>query len=189
MTQERTSSFFTKATTIAIALSMTGAAAVSPALAVSGGGSSGGASGTPACKTGQVYDKKKHRCVQSTSSALDDKTLYTQGRDLALAGRYEEALSALQAVSNQNDSMVLTMIGYSKRKLGNFNEGMALYAKALAVDPNNVNTREYLGEAYAEKGKIDLAKAELVKIEALCGTQCEQYRDLAAAIAGTPTGT
>ena len=45
------------------------------------------------------------------------------------------------------------------------------------------------GEAYAEKGKIDLAKGELAKIEALCGTQCEQYRDLAAAIAGTPSGT
>ena len=188
MIQERTS-FFTKAAFMAVALSMSGAVAVSPTFAFSSGGSSSGASGTPVCKTGQVYDKKKHSCVQAGSSLIDDGTLYTQGRDLALAGRYEEALTALQAVSNQNDSMVLTMIGYSKRKLGNFDEGMALYAKALAVDPNNVNTREYLGEAYVEKGKIDLAKAELAKIEALCGTECEQYHDLAAALAGKPNAT
>ena len=51
---------------------------------------------------------------------------------------------------------------------------------------NNINTHEYLGEAYAEKGKLDLAKAELVKVSAVCGTTCEQYQDLAKAIAGTP---
>jgi tetratricopeptide (TPR) repeat protein len=80
--------------------------------------------------------------------------------------------------------MVLTMIGYAKRKSGSFDEGMAYYQRALAIDPKNANTREYLGEAYVEKGRMDLAKAELAKVEALCGTECEQYQDLAKAIAG-----
>jgi tetratricopeptide (TPR) repeat protein len=108
---------------------------------------------------------------------------------LALAGRYTEALTALEAVKNQNDAMVLTMIGYSKRKLGNTDEGLAFYRRALAIDPSSVNTHEYLGEAYAEKGKLDLAKAELVKVAASCGTTCEQYQDLTKAIAGVPSGT
>ena len=82
--------------------------------------------------------------------------------------------------------MTLTMIGYATRKLGNYDEGLAYYAKALALDPANVNTHEYLGEAYAEKGKLDLAKAELIKVAAVCGTTCEQYQDLSKAIAGTP---
>ena len=60
--------------------------------------------------------------------------------------------------------MTLTMIGYALRKTGKYDEGIACYAKALALDPNNVNTHEYLGEAYAEKGMLDLANAELAKV-------------------------
>jgi tetratricopeptide (TPR) repeat protein len=183
------SSFLARAGLVALALSIAGA--VGPAFAASGGSSSGGKSGssggsTPSCKTGYVYDSNKKTCVKATSGLFDDKQLYEQGRALALAGRYAEALGALTAVRNQNDSMVLTMIGYAKRKSGSFDEGMAYYQRALSIDPKNVNTREYLGEAYVEKGRMDLAKAELVKVEALCGTECEQYQDLAKAIAGQP---
>ena len=180
----KVSSFLARAGLVALALSIAGA--VGPAFAASGGSSSGGSSGasTPSCQAGYVYDSNKKTCVKATSGLFDDKQLYAQGRALALAGRYAEALDALTAVRNQNDSMVLTMIGYAKRKSGSFDEGMAYYQRALAIDPKNVNTREYLGEAYAEKGRMDLAKAELVKVEALCGTECEQYQDLAKAIAG-----
>jgi tetratricopeptide (TPR) repeat protein len=186
----KVSSFLARAGLVALALSIAGA--VGPAFAASGGSSSGGGSGggsgsgasTPSCPTGYVYDSNKKSCVRANSGLFDDKQLYAQGRALALAGRYAEALGALTAVRNQNDSMVLTMIGYAKRKSGSFDEGMAYYRRALAIDPKNVNTREYLGEAYAEKGRMDLAKAELVKVEALCGTECEQYQDLAKAIAG-----
>src|SRR4029453_19016160 len=171
---------------VALALSIAGA--VGPAFAASGGGSSGGSSGgnTPPRQPGYVYDSNKKTCVKATSGLFDDKQLYEQGRALALAGRYAEALGALTAVRNQNDSMVLTMIGYAKRKSGSFDEGMAYYQRALAIDPNNANTREYLGEAYVETGRMDLAKAELANVEALCGTECEQYQDPAAAIAGQP---
>ena len=158
--------------------------AAAAAAAWGSGGGGGGGSGGIVCNKGWVYSSKKQICVRS--SFLDDKELYQQGRALALAGHYDNALDALEAVKDKNDSMVLTMIGYSKRKSGHFDEGMAYYAKALAINPNNANTREYLGEAYAEKGHVDLAKAELVKVEALCGTECEQYRDLSAAIAGKP---
>ena len=180
----KVSSFLARAGLVALALSIAGA--VGPAFAASGGSSSGGSSGgsTPSCPTGYVYDSNKKACVKASSGLFDDKQLYAQGRALALAGRYAEALGALTAVRNQNNSMVLTMIGYAKRKSGSFDEGMAYYRRALAIDPKNVNTREYLGEAYAEKGRMDLAKAELVKVEALCGTECEQYQDLAKAIAG-----
>ena len=182
----KVSSFLARAGLVALALSIAGA--VGPAFAASGGSSSGGSSGgsTPSCPTGYVYDSNKKACVKASSGLFDDKELYEQGRALALAGHYDNALDALEAVKDKNDSMVLTMIGYSKRKSGHFDEGMAYYAKALAINPNNANTREYLGEAYAEKGQVDLAKAELVKVEALCGTECEQYRDLSAAIAGQP---
>jgi tetratricopeptide (TPR) repeat protein len=181
MQPERIPLSLVKVGILAVAISLGGTLA----FAASGGGSSGKGASTPSCPSGQVWNNGK---CSKASSSLDDRQLYTQGRDLALAGRYVEALTALQAVKNQNDAMVLTMIGYSKRKLGNYDEGVALYQQALAIDPNNVNTHEYLGEAYAEKGKLDLAKAELVKVASVCGTTCEQYQDLAKAIASVPTG-
>ena len=145
-------------------------------------GTSGSGSNPPSCPKGEVWNSSTEKCEKSTS--LDDKALYDQGRDLALAGRYAEALTALEAIKNQNDAMVLTMIGYSKRKLGDYEAGVALYQRALAIEPNNPNTHEYLGEAYAENGKAELAKAELAKLSAICGTSCEQYQDLAKVIEG-----
>ena len=163
---------------------------------MSGGGSAGSSSGatsgggslpnvpTTACKKGTVFSKKRGGCVQASSGLLDDQELYQEGHDLALAGRYDEALSALDAVKTP-DSMTFTMIGYATRKLGDYDSGLAYYQKALALDPGNVNTHEYLGEAYAEKGKLDLAKAELIKVASVC-TDCEQYEDLEKAIEGKP---
>jgi hypothetical protein len=179
MTQGRNAQFFARLGLLALGLGLAFGSAT--AFGASGGG---GSSDAPACKHGTVWDKAKGECVKNGAS-LGDKYLYTQGRDLALAGRYDEALTALAAVETA-DSMTLTMIGYATRKLGNYEQGLAYYAKALALDPNNINTHEYLGEAYAEKGQVDLAKAELIKVAAVCGTTCEQYRDLSKAIAGTP---
>ncbi len=146
------------------------------------GGSSGG--NTPiVCKTGYVYSQAKQICVKAGAGLLDDKEFYEQGHALAKAGHYEAALAALNAIKDQDDSMVLTMIGYSFRKSGNWDAGVAYYDRALAIDPNNVNTREYLGEAYLAKGRIDLAQEQLDTIEAIAGTDSEQYMELAFAIA------
>ena len=61
---------------------------------------------------------------------------------------------------------------------------MAYYQKALAIEPDNVNTHEYLGEGYVAIGRVELARLELDKLARICGTSCEQYEDLAKAISG-----
>jgi tetratricopeptide (TPR) repeat protein len=180
MIQARNAQFFATMGVVALGLALGSATALAASGGgggSGGGGSSGGASGTPICKHG------KSQC--KNSSSLEDQNRYQQGRALALAGHYDDALTALTAVKVP-DSMTFTMIGYATRKLGKYDEGLAYYQKALALDPKNVNTHEYLGEAYAEKGKLDLAKAELVKVSAVCGTTCEQYQDLSKVIAGQP---
>jgi tetratricopeptide (TPR) repeat protein len=137
------------------------------------------------CKTGYVWSDRAKSCVKITSGIVDQKELFQEGRALAKAGHYSEALAVL-AAADQKDSMVLTMIGYSKRKQGSWDEGVAYYHQALAINPNNANTREYLGEAWLTKGRLDLAQAELIKIAAIAGKDSEQYEDLAKAITGQP---
>lgn len=163
---------------IAVAIALA-AASVGSAFAIDGFGP---AKPIHVCKTGYVFAEKTKMCVKVDAGLLDDDALFEQGRALAKSGHYGQALAVLGAVRDQQDSMVLTMIGYSKRKIGQWDEGLADYRQALAVDTNNVNAREYLGEAYVEAGQVDLAKAELIKIETACGVTCEPYRDLAEAI-------
>jgi len=157
-----------------------------------GGGSSGGSTNSgnggdsPSakdCKKGEVWDKKKKKCVKVESGVLPDAELYKQGRALAKEGHYDWALEVLAAIENQNDPHVLNYIGYSNRKAGRLEIGITFYRKALAIDPNFVLAREYLGEGYVAAGRIDLARLELGEIEKRCGVTCEEYKDLSAAIA------
>jgi hypothetical protein len=74
--------------------------------------------------------------------------------------------------------VVLTFLGYSHCKLGDVDLGITLYKQALGVDPENVDTREYLGEGYVTVGQLDMARLELSEIEKRCGTTCEEYQEL-----------
>jgi len=148
-----------------------------------GDGGSGGANPASSCKKGEVWDKKKKHCVKASSGVIPDEDLYEQGRALAQSGHYDWALQVLAAVSNQNDPRVLNYTGYSYRKSGRFEIGMEYYKKALAINPDFVLAREYLGEGYVATGHVDLAKLQLNEIEKRCGTACEEYGELAEHIA------
>jgi tetratricopeptide (TPR) repeat protein len=156
-------------------------------------GTSSGSSGTtttPAkCSQFKKYSKAWKACRAAGRHAMNNEELYATGYELAKAGEYTDALEYLTAVTDQKDVRVLTMIGFSTRKLGKIDEGMVYYAKALELDPNAVNTREYLGEAYLQKKDLDSAKAQLVEIANRCGITCEPYTELNEAIGKFQSGT
>ncbi len=129
------------------------------------------------CKAtkGKVWDKQHKKCVDAQQGMLDDDSIYETGRDLAMMGRYDEAITILNFVSNPQDKRVLNYLGYSYRKSGQIDVGLKYYAQALAVDPNYVLVREYLGEALIQKGDLAGAKAQLIEIETRCGVTCEPY--------------
>ena len=171
----------TRLTSVALALML---AMSGTALAAGGGGGSSESSpATKKCKTGQVWDKNTKKCVKAKSGILPDEELYEQGRALAKEGRYDWALEVLASIQNQQDPRVLNYMGYSYRKSGRLDLGISYYRKALAIDPNYNLAREYLGEGYIAAGRKDLAMLELAAIEKSCGKSCEEYKDLAAALA------
>jgi tetratricopeptide (TPR) repeat protein len=153
-------------------------------MAFAAGGGGAGPAEPPPCKQGEVLKKvgNMKKCVPIESGILPDEDLYQQGRALAKAGQYDWALQVLAAVQNQNDPRVLNYTGYSNRKAGRLEIGITYYRKALAIDPNFVLAREYLGEGYVAAGRIDLAKLELNEIKTRAGTASEEYQDLAKAI-------
>jgi tetratricopeptide (TPR) repeat protein len=164
-----------------------------------GGGGAGGAAGgaggggpysaeaptddLTTCHPGQVWDRKKHKCLQRHSGLLPDSELTEYAYALAKADRFQEAIDVLDSLDNPNTARALNYRGYATRKLGRTDEGIGFYLKSVALDPAYPQVREYLGEAYVIEGKFDLAKEQLASIEKLCGsTTCEYYADLAKAL-------
>jgi tetratricopeptide (TPR) repeat protein len=160
------------------------AIAAGPVLA-DGGSDRGGTGGTnqPTCGSGQVWDSRSQKCVKAENGVLPDKALAENAFALAKAERYAEALAVLDLLQDQNTAVAFNYRGYATRKLGRVDEGIGYYLKSVALDPEYAQVREYLGEAYVQKGDIAAAKAQLQVIEKICGTRCEEYEDLAEAIA------
>ncbi|MGV8918408.1 MAG: tetratricopeptide repeat protein [Pseudomonas sp.] len=152
-----------------------------PALA-SGGGGGSSAPSKPSCPKGQVYDSRTRTCTDQQSSITPDADRTDYAYSLAKAGRYDEALALLDTLKEPNTARALNYRGYATRKLGRTDEGISYYLKSVQLDPKYAQVREYLGEAYVIKGQVDLAKEQLETIKTLCGTSCEEYRDLAHAI-------
>ncbi len=140
------------------------------------------------CKPGEVVKKVKvngvlkDKCVKVKADILPDEELYQQGRQLAKAGHYDWALEVFAAIHNQNDPRVLNYTGYSNRKAGRIELGITYYQKALAINPDFVLAREYLGEGYVAAGRIDLAQIQLDEIKNRAGVDSEEYKDLNKAI-------
>lgn len=121
------------------------------------------------CVKGQVWDEATKSCVDAKSGQLDDDTRFRAVRELAWAGRPEDALIVLSAMTEGKTDRVLTYIGFASRKAGRMDEGLAAYDEALAVNPDNILCRSYLGQAYVELGQIELAQVQLDEIRARGG--------------------
>lgn len=176
------------------------------AIAASGHALAAGDSDSPAtttttakCPKGQVFDPEaprlfgKGKCVdaadlgKSSKDKSDKQSLiYENGKALARAGRFEEAIAVLEMAPDRHDPRVLNYLGYSNRKLGRVDEALAYYRAAVDQDPDFSLVREYLGEAYIQLGQLEKAREQLSEIERICGSRsCSEYGQLAELIVGS----
>ena len=75
----------------------------------------------------------------------------------------------------------LNYLGFTTRKLGDFENGEKYYLQGLAIDPKHKGINEYLGELYVATNRHNLA---VERLEVLEGCNCEEYDQLKAVIAG-----
>ncbi|MGY2223170.1 tetratricopeptide repeat protein [Pseudomonas gingeri] len=135
------------------------------------------------CTEQQIWNPRENKCEPKVSSTATDDERADYAYVLAKDKQYQAALDVLDTLKDQNTAKALNYRGYATRKLGRTDEGIGYYLQAVELDPNYAQVREYLGEAYVIKGRLDLAQEQLQTIKSLCGTQCEEYEDLADAIA------
>ena len=82
---------------------------------------------------------------------------------------------------NPNNADTLNYLGFTTRKLGDYENGEKYYLQGLAINPNHNGINEYLGELYVVTDRIDLAKERLKVLESC---NCEEYNELKDIISG-----
>ena len=98
--------------------------------------------------------------------------------------RYKKALKLLTKANKKkpNNPDTLNYLGFTTRKLGDFENGEKYYLEGLAIEPNHIGINEYLGELYVVTNRIELAKERL---NVLANCNCDEYNELKEIIEGT----
>ena len=141
---------------------------------VFGAGSSGGDGGSTKIKTN--YEK-------AVSHIEIAKKFEKKGKLDKAKKRYAKAQKFLIKSNKKkpNKADTLNYLGFTTRKLGDFENGEKYYLQGLAIDPSHIGINEYLGELYIVTGRINLAK-ERLKVLETCN--CEEYDELKEIIEG-----
>ena len=130
---------------------------------------SAGSDSTPK-KVKSDYDK----AVQSIKFA---KKYEKKGKLEKAKKRYAKAQKLLLKSNKEKplQADTLNYLGFTTRKLGDYENGEKYYLLGLEIDPNHKGINEYLGELYVVTNRMDLAK-ERLKVLETCN--CEEYNEL-----------
>ncbi len=121
--------------------------------------------------------------VGPETSTLDQDPDYRDGVAAIKANDYEKALVIFHRLQPERAAApeVANWLGYAYRKLKRYPESKRWYDQALLLDPNYLPALEYQGEWFIETGDAASARANLARLERLCG-QCHEWRDLAESL-------
>jgi tetratricopeptide (TPR) repeat protein len=122
---------------------------------------------------------------------------YAAGKAAFLADDWQGAVGNLTMVVLRRPwhDNAHNMLGYSWRKLGNYDLSLEHYRIALDLNPRHRDALAYLGEAYLDLGRTAEADATFRRLARVCGfvvmgfdnngwrTGCEELEELAGAYA------
>ena len=140
---------------------------------------SAGSTDSSSGKTKTNFDK----AVSLISSA---KKFEKKGKEKKAIKNYDKAQKLLIKSNDEipNKADTLNYLGFTTRKLGDYENGEKYYLQGLAIDPKHVGINEYLGELYVATKRHNLA---IERLEVLKSCNCEEYEQLKAVIAGEPS--
>jgi Flp pilus assembly protein TadD len=139
-----------------------------------------------------------HRLVVSMASATlalsaiaaDDPPAVTAGdplgeaREQISAKQWPQAVAELKRVNQTRSADWNNLMGFALRKQTppDLAGARKHYDAALRLDPKHKGALEYAGELDLMTGDLAAAEQRLQRLEAVCGTSCEEYADLKGAI-------
>jgi Flp pilus assembly protein TadD len=85
--------------------------------------------------------------------------------------------------SEPNNADAHNLLGFAYRNVKKYDLAFKHYEIALKLDPAHKGAHEYIGEAYLLVGDKAKAQEHLAALLRICGRNCEEYQDLARALA------
>ena len=79
------------------------------------------------------------------------------------------------------DPNTLNYLGFTHRKVGDYENAEIYYSMGLELDPKHVGINEYMGELFVVTNRIDKAKERLAVLK---DCNCKEYEDLKLVIEG-----
>ena len=90
---------------------------------------------------------------------------------------YSQAFVKLEKAysSDKKNPDILNYMGYTSRKIGNFEKAEKFYLAGLSIKPDHNGINEYLGELYVQTNQINKAKERL---DVLKDCNCDEFKEL-----------
>ncbi|MGQ0558213.1 MAG: hypothetical protein ACT4OE_01295 [Sphingosinicella sp.] len=114
--------------------------------------------------------------------------LVTEAQRLSATGHHDQAMDLLEtalAVDPRNRPAYIAL-GREAQLQRMPGKAIRFYAQALRLEPNDLNALRGQGEAFVQRGAIDRARVNLVRLRSLCGQACPQAQQLSVVIERGP---
>ncbi len=160
---------------------LSGTSAFCAAGAQSDGGNEGKVSkyekGHKLVLSGKYLEKKANKFLRKGNTKKAKKNL-SKAKD-----KYEKAFKLLLEANkeNPNNPDTLNYLGFTSRKLDNFEEAEKYYLSGLSIKPNHERINQYLGELYLNTDRKDKA---IEQLNILKSCNCKEYDQLNDLIEG-----
>tara|TARA_B100000965_G_C19279964_1_gene621122 strand:+ start:118 stop:600 length:483 start_codon:yes stop_codon:yes gene_type:complete len=132
---------------------------------------------------GTSTEGSKSNYNKAVNLIMSAKKYEIKGKNKKAKKRYEKALKHLIKSNKDkpNQADTLNYLGFTSRKLGDYEQGEKYYLQGLEINPTHKGINEYLGELYIATNRVDLA---LQRLEVLKNCNCEEYKELKDIIDG-----
>ena len=130
----------------------------------------------PRAEAEQTYALAYEEIAKAKKDLEGGKTKNANKKFKRALGRVENAV-ALDPAYHE----AWNLLGYSARKLGDYDKAFKAYEKCLELKPEYAPAREYLGEAWLEKGDPGKAREQLVLLDRFA-PESEEGKQLRASI-------
>jgi len=114
--------------------------------------------------------------------------LVEEGRSALASGDVQGAIDSFEAALtiDPGHTAIFIDLADAARQQGLQGKAIKYYREALEHEPANLAAISGEGEALVEKGAVEKARRNLSRLESLCGSGCDESRQLAAAIQQGP---
>ena len=145
----------------------------SPAFSAGGGGGSGGGEEGKPVTQYQIAEKMIKKAKKFEKKNKTDKAQKHYKKAIGYLIKHNKKFPA--------DPDTLNYLGFTHRKIGDYENAEIYYSMGLELDPKHVGINEYMGELFVVTNRLDKAKERLAVLK---DCNCKEYKELKLVIEG-----